>query len=149
MPTEMDYARLAAYIDGEGHIHIGKFGNYDCLRIDVYNTDPRLIVWIKKTFGGGWFFTEFPNERQRFKKYGWYIGAKNACELLNKCMPYFLIKREEAEIGIAFQATKKYHRFNPLPEGMIEKRRDMKLQLQSLHRTRIDISSLPAEDQLQ
>jgi hypothetical protein len=148
MPTDTDFARLAAYIDGEGSININKFGNYDCVRLDVFNTDPRLIVWLKRTFGGGATYREFPNEHQRFPKYSWYIGAQKCCDLLEKCMPYFVIKREEAELVIAFQATKKYHRWNPLPAGMLDHRTGMKKKLQLMHNTRLTMEELPEDEQI-
>ena len=61
-PTEMDYARLAAYIDGEGCITICvAHGNSHgrpwpneslYLNVSVHNTDPRLIDWCAERWGG-------------------------------------------------------------------------------------------------
>jgi hypothetical protein len=45
MPTVIDYARLAAYLDGEGHIGIcskkGRKSPYS-LSVSIGNTDKRL-----------------------------------------------------------------------------------------------------------
>lgn len=140
MASEMDYARLAAYIDGEGCISITKIGDYKGIRLDVYNTDPRLIVWIHKTCGGGWVRRDFPKEHQRFTKYAWYITSKKASDLLKKCLPYFIIKREEADLAIAYQETKKYHRWNRIPDDVKAQRVSLKEQLTKLHNTRLSIA---------
>ena len=57
-PTEMDYARLAAYIDGEGCISTGASRAKNWKRESVYvnlsvhNTDCRLIDWCAERWGG-------------------------------------------------------------------------------------------------
>ena len=55
----MSWARLAAFIDGKGSILISRVrpsGGYanpqHALIVNVGNSDTRLILWLKNTFGG-------------------------------------------------------------------------------------------------
>lgn len=52
-PPERDLAYLAGILDGEGCFSIGKSSKgYYNLRVDVVNTDRRLIEWLHVNFGG-------------------------------------------------------------------------------------------------
>jgi hypothetical protein len=114
MPTEIDWARLAAYIDGEGCVDIVPAGrNFHAthhrrpqlqVRIQIGNTDPRLPVWCKENFGGSTRLATKQNPKWRASMY-WIINSAKAVEILKNCYPYFLLKREQAEIAIAFQKT--------------------------------------------
>ena len=108
-PTPVGGNRLAAFIDGEGSIriatHSSKKGNI-CLYLDmtVTNCDPRLINWLKTTFGGNTGARQHKNERWAPGFY-WNVACKVAENLLRECLPYFVMKREQAEIALAFAAT--------------------------------------------
>lgn len=114
IPSVADWARLAAYIDGEGCIwlklhrqfykHLNRSYERFYAVVTVVNTDPRLAVWLKATFGG---FTRHertknPKHRDRFI---WEIICGPAAEALRGCYPYMVIKREQAEVVFAFQET--------------------------------------------
>ena len=113
-PTEVDWARLAAFIDGEGCILLGahknpsKYGeaHYDHVRVIVANTDPRLMLWLRERFGGKILRTykraDKPDWRHGMK---WYVSCQVAIELLRGCYPYLICKRDQAEIAFAFQET--------------------------------------------
>ena len=117
-PSHIDWVRLAAYIDGEGHIGIylnknrksknGRDIRLEYLSITVVNTDPRLVEWCYNTFGGK--ILSIPRKEVNRKKhkpcYEWKVVAKFAAEILTGCLPYFLVKTEQAEIGLAFQRTR-------------------------------------------
>lgn len=109
---EIDWARLAAYIDGEGCVRIdlqnpsngNNFYPRHLLEIRVYSTDPRLPLWCKDTFGGGGYKpvgrAGKPHHKQELV---WYAGGKVAQWILEQCLPYFIIKREQAEVALAFR----------------------------------------------
>lgn len=108
-PTEIDKAMLAAFIDGEGSIAIhyqkakdgGEFGTYH-LRIFVCNTDPRLIQWCKDIFGAS--YSSYENGgRAKKRLFRWWCYGDKASEVLKMCLPYFILKRKEAELAIFFQ----------------------------------------------
>ena len=137
MPTEIDYARLAAYIDGEGHIGICTKKNRKApyaFSLSIGNTDKRLMEWLSGTFGG---LPIRDKSTIRKKKYWlWFIGGEAAATLLENCLPYFIMKRDQAEIAIEFHAlmrkqiaerkasTRKYGK-SFLTEEMIGKRQDL------------------------
>lgn len=113
-PTPMDWAKLAAFIDGEGSVLINtqKRGGTEArgfyLRIMVANTDVRLPVWLKDTFGGS--YKDANSEKYYVGKnwrrcYHWGASAHRAAWILFNCLPHFIIKREQAELGISLQES--------------------------------------------
>jgi len=114
MPTEIDWVRLAAFIDGEGmidiHTHrqfrkdLGRLHETLYVRIIIVNTDPRLALWCKNTFGGTANLDRKSNPKWR-NCLKWYCSSKKAAEILRGCLPYFLLKREQAELALIFQET--------------------------------------------
>ena len=58
--SQIDWARLAAYIDGEGCISIKSVAGYNAaarrvfyIDLAVTNTDVRLLSWLRSIFGAG------------------------------------------------------------------------------------------------
>lgn len=132
--TPIDWARLAAYIDGEGHIALNenKMGNgkhYAYLRVIVTNTDPRLIVWCQRLFGGGVLRgKQQPNAKWK-RCFKWTATCRHAEAVLRGCLPYFVLKRDQAELGLAFQETVRYHRWNPRPVEVDQLRAEYRAKL--------------------
>jgi hypothetical protein len=112
---EQKWIQLAAFIDGEGSIYIKplqtKSARYNQLTIHIANTDPRLPVWCQQNFGGKVYRSD-SNRRLQGEKcniaYSWRIFSKNAENILRGCLPYFILKREQAEIALAYRATFRY-----------------------------------------
>jgi hypothetical protein len=151
---DVDWARLAAYIDGEGCIGIiptrgqamrRKSPNHH-LKVFVANTDPRLLDWIFETVGVGMCY-RLPNSPSlaaninsgKWKpRFQWWVTAKPAAQILEGCLPYFIIKREQAEIAIAFQKTKTFHGKGRLrehlPANVIQMRDEMASAIRDLKR---------------
>lgn len=109
IPTATDYARLAAYIDGEGNIGIQRNKSSWFFQITIVNTDPRLAVWLYDTFGG--FINSRHHNHDRSAKWRstlvWYITCGRAHELLEGCYPYLVTKADQADICLAFRKTVK------------------------------------------
>lgn len=131
--SAIDWARLASFIDGEGHIALNenKMSNgksYAYLRVIVTNTDPRLIVWLQRTFGGG--VTKYRAAKANWSNgFKWTATCRHAEAILNGCLKYFILKRDQADIGLAFQQTVRYHRWNPTPESVSDIRAGYRAQL--------------------
>lgn len=139
MPETYDWIRLAAFIDGEGSICIKRSRYSDTkklchlLRIEVVNTDIRLPRWCHEKFGG-----HFMAKKKNTPKpiYMWSVSAKKAEEIIKGCFEHFLIKREQAEIALAFRGTFAHWQpgaRNPLPVGTFELREELKSKLHMLH----------------
>jgi hypothetical protein len=129
--TEIDWARLAAYIDGEGCISVtrvvmkGKPRLY--LQVVVTNCDFRLLEWIGNRFGGA--VQERPTNNIRkgrwSRSFRWITTNKVAAKILEGCLPFFVIKREQAEIGLAHQRLCGYKaKHSPEVEAEKNKLRD-------------------------
>lgn len=142
-PSPIDWARMAAYIDGEGSVLIntqqskakaipsGRF----YLRVTVANTDVRLMTWLKNTFGGTFKDANTAKyyEGKNWKTaYHWGASATRAAWVLHNCLPYYIIKREQAEIGIQLQLSmSKFTRGagKTLPIELVEERKELKRNL--------------------
>jgi hypothetical protein len=141
-PNVLDWARAAAYIDGEGSVLINPrrhrkdysteaSGFY--LKITVANTDIRLLMWFKENFGGTVkdSNTEKYYEGKNWKRaYNWSASSSRASWILFNCLPYFILKGEQAGIGIQLQESMgvTMHGRSLSPE-MVERRRSLKKQL--------------------
>jgi hypothetical protein len=112
-----DLARLAAFLDGEGHITIKSYRqrahtlsrewiNRQELKIAITNTDVRLPLWCKDTFGTGSVYMSDSRRTHDGQKsaYRWECGAKKAGALLLAVRPYVLLKKDQVEIALAFQS---------------------------------------------
>jgi len=142
-PSPIDWARMAAYIDGEGSVLINtqKRGNARAvgfyLRVTVANTDVRLPAWLKETFGGTYNLadTEAYYAKRNWKPaYHWGTSAHRAAWILYNCLPYFIMKREQAELGITLQENLSRYRFRgkgagQVPSQICEERRELKRRL--------------------
>jgi hypothetical protein len=111
---EIDWARLAMLIDGEGCIRIDvqkpSKGNNNTARhlleVRVYNCNLDLVGWCRDTFGGGNLKpVRNKNAKPHWKQeHVWYIGASSAEWILINCLPWFIVKRRQAEVALKFRA---------------------------------------------
>jgi len=156
MPTKLDWARLAAYIDGEGSIFIrhrketvtdiaNQWNRGHELHVVINNCDPRLLVWCKDKFGGC-VYQASPDTpgvgkkylRPRRASFQWLTSTTKAANILKGCMPFFLLKREQAEVALAFQATVRHAHARGLPVGLVEQRENFRNELKRLKHVPIE-----------
>jgi hypothetical protein len=110
-PTREDWIRLAAFIDGEGSILInerntqGKSNWGPWLRVVIANTDPRLPRWLRMTFGGGAVVARRRAKANHRHAIKWHVSCRQAEEILRNCLPFLLLKKEQAEIALAYRET--------------------------------------------
>lgn len=136
-PTEIDLAMMAAYIDGEGCIattiaSTTKWKNPSLsIELSVHNTDPRLMDWCQKRFGGRIYKTVH-SRKDWMDSYGWKVSCKQAKEVLEQCLPYFIIKREQAELAIALESTKARWGRSGAPDHVHRQRWEIRNQLSLL-----------------
>jgi hypothetical protein len=157
-PSELKWAQLAAFIDGEGSIlfterhYKGKpyVGMY--IRVVIANTDPRLPRWCSENFGGVFVVGDRrrkPNHRLAYK---WHVSCRHAEWVLRGCLPHFVLKKEQAEIALAFQETIRPSakgRGASLPEAVWNHRKALKEELHKLrwqsHDVAPEVPSVPME----
>lgn len=135
----IDWARLAAFIDGEGHIRCvaktqkvkGKVYLHDYIEVGVSNTDPRLALWLTGKFGGSIQNIAAQNSRCR-KGFYWVVGAAQAADVLRGAMEYFILKKDQADLAMAFYATMKRRGVKGTPQSVRDERAALKNKLRSL-----------------
>jgi len=146
---ELELMRLAAFIDGEGSIVLGvQEGRCRNLRLQLCNTDPRLITWAKELFGGTITKEERSvrktkgNERNIFR---WHVSSKQAEILLKAVYPFLLLKKEQAEVALAYRSTVG-NQWDKVPSEVKAKRVELSEELSRLKRINysvVDFSETP------
>ena len=154
-PAQIEWAMMAAYIDGEGSIVMpprrgqGRTTVTVSLLLHVANTDIRLPQWCQRIFGGSYCVankSEVYRGRNVKDCYHWSTTATRAAWIIYNCLPFFVIKRDQAELAIALQEsiTKRNtekQRPRLLPEEVVQERLELKRKLSQIKkRGRIDWS---------
>ena len=125
---QIDYARLAAFIDGEGWLAIlrrkphteRKTGNKNhtyTFVVGVANTSIALHTWLEETFDGKTYprknreniVIKGEKTKQNKKAYEWHITSRDAIKLLKQIRPYLIIKGAQADL--AFEFYNKYIKY--------------------------------------
>lgn len=136
--SQIDWARLAAFIDGEGHIRVVsktqkvKRGVYrqEYLELVITNTSPLLTQWLVRMFGGS---VQSKTVNARCKpSWNWTTGSAHSADLLRGAFPYFIIKREQAELALAFYATMRRRGVKGTPQVVRDERAELRSKLRVL-----------------
>jgi len=153
-----DWARLAAYIDGEGSINLVprktphmKSMTY-CAKVVVTNTDFRLAKWCYDTFGMK-FYGHSNNNRQNPNWKSCVVAQAcgfKAAWILRNCLPWFVLKMAQAEVVLAHQETLVPDAFPrgqgyQTPTDILEMRLGLKQQLTELNKrgpSKLDVALL-------
>ncbi len=109
----MKWSYLAGIIDGEGTIAINTHNNPTkdypdrvqtyALEICVVNTDERLMKWLVRNFGGQYYGRERKDKVNHRYSYAWRVtGHANRKRTLLALLPYLVMKREQAILGLKY-----------------------------------------------
>jgi hypothetical protein len=133
----MKIAYIAGLFDGEGCVRIYTEDNkkWFILQITISNTCVPLLLEIQKHYGGN------VSGRRNGLCYSWSMTSKPAAEILKKMLPYLIVKKEQAEIAIEFQARKEhggYWRDKQITEKELEIRREYMNKLKELKLVRYE-----------
>jgi hypothetical protein len=117
-PNSYDWARLAAYRDGEGSINFaarkatGDSKSITLLgRVQVTNTFGPLIVWCCDTFGMRFHIQKRNSQAEIARERNWkecYFSTATsyrACWILHNCLPWFIVKAEQAKLVMDHQES--------------------------------------------
>jgi len=149
----MEWLRMATLLDTEGSIQIKRLESavrHGCrnanhqLQVTVTNTDPRIPLWCKTVFGGSVTFRHPPKAHHR-KIYRWTSGTARACAVLIGCLPYFLIKKDQAEVAIAYRDTIRNCGKAGHTQEVFETREVARIKLQELKREEFEPTMEHAE----
>jgi hypothetical protein len=131
--SEIDYARLAAYIDGEGCIRLQPSGHkrrnrFYTVVVIIGQMDKRLTDWLEETFGGS---VAIGQGSKYLPMYYWKLGSQALDYVLVRCMPYFIVKGEQVKIALEYRATVT-DRTITLPQELIDRREELRAKLHQL-----------------
>jgi hypothetical protein len=135
----VDWARLAAFIDGEGTIYINRqkgqsFNTRHYLTVVITNTSPLLIQWLQQTFGGSVFNVKISGHSKK-PIMRWQLNELQAAVIIEHCMDYFIIKREQAKVAMAFIELKTTsYRGSKLPSEVLAQREALAQEIQHINK---------------
>ena len=104
--NETEKAYIASCFDCEGSIGLRYYKNKENYstfhaRAAVVNTDRRLIDFLLKTTGMGWMgFEQLKGNRKN--AYRWVLRREEMEILFPIIMPYFILKRRQAELVLKY-----------------------------------------------
>ena len=105
---------LACAIDTEGSIHVSRGsegGRYLVPRVTVANTNLRWLQLLRKQFGGRIQRMYFESKEKNHKSgYFLYFRLPEVKQLLPKCLPYLIIKKQQAKLLLALMSIRKTER---------------------------------------
>ncbi len=107
--AETTISYMAGLIDGEGYVGVKRtlrdsrpvFHE----RIQVRMVDERAIALLAETLGGN-YYREKPHANNGRPLYCWQASDALACRILERVMPYLLVKRAQAENVLRLRASK-------------------------------------------
>ena len=104
----MDIAYAAGLFDGEGCVHIQRKKSATRSHYELFAainmTDPRAVRQLHATFGGH-FKSRRPTLRSTHRPlHGWTITTQKAADFLTAILPYLIVKKEEVEVALAYNA---------------------------------------------
>ena len=147
--SEIDKARMAAFIDGEGSLFIGatkrlrgrmKSPQYR-LQLIIANTNIVLMDWLKTTFDGSVYFVKYEKCTHLGKKQvmRWQVNERMAATLLEVLLPYFIVKKAQAQIALAFMETKrstpKVFKIDPMSRQELDRREAFAAEIRRLNKS--------------
>lgn len=152
-PTEIDWAYLAGFYDGEGTVTATRQarsdGFYYQLRFSISNTNYELLRELQSKFGGSIHVGSVVKDKPRYKQiYLWMATSKTTClPIFYGMLPYLRYKTDEIKLAISYwenMVTPK--RGEPLSCNEVYRRSEIVRAIQSLpHRRKYIPTTLPEE----
>ena len=134
-------AYLAGIVDGEGCILIDRNEDkrsgrvYHRLRVTINNTFVPLMEWIETQWPAGSVAWSNPYQKNGGMPVLTYtITGRKAAAMLDELLPWLLVKRRQAELGVQFAATL-VDKSGPglrLPDNVIAFRESARREMQGL-----------------
>lgn len=132
---------LAGIIDGEGTVSITKYNdtNSYSIRLNIPNTDKRLINWLQTNFKCAVYETRTGNvnNNRKWKDVSdWVCIGKNAYILLKQVRGFLLLKQEQTDLAIQLfeKVTKLEFRGRRRPPYIIQRQENLYEQCKKLNR---------------
>ncbi len=139
--NNINLSYFAGILDGEGCIRIGKHyytGEERFYpRIIIGMTDKKVIEWVYKNIGGK-KYEEKTSYNKRKKVYSSVFNMREGAVILKHCLPYLIVKKEQAELFLDFYKTSYHFRKITSKERISNdiniKRKEMFLKMKKLNK---------------
>jgi len=151
--SDTESAYIAGLFDGEGHVGLyergrksksrkGAQGSSYNLRVQITSTDYNIIEWLTDKFKGLSYHSSWDNRKnddpnrnvETWKDvYQFLLVSRNAEGFLKCVLPYLIIKKERAVLGIEYMKLMGYSGMD-LPDELIQKRNIIFDKLKSLNK---------------
>lgn len=133
--TQTEIAYIAGLFDGEGTIGYyfkTKLNGY-LAQLAIYNTDPRVMVWLKKVVPFGGVFSN-NNKPGRKRGWQWMLSSRPQIEQFVRAIrPYLVIKADQVDLILAlWEAEDKLKRGQRISEEIKQLRREAEINLKML-----------------
>lgn len=144
-----DLAYSAGILDGEGGIRViaerrKRMKNdspyiFYRLRIDVVNTDKRIMDYFLQNFGGTVCSNNYKYKGNKRIIWRWQLFGNQAIKFLKKISPYILLKKEQAMLAIEFNKRQKHFFASdrktriPPPEEEMARRKAFQIKMKILN----------------
>lgn len=109
MNIKQNIIYTAGYVDGDGSFYCRQqFHKRDQIFQDMYglkvtSTNPDIIYFFQKTYGGNVHIRKLSNIRKNTRdQFTYEIVGRNSIVLIKKLFPYLIEKKEEAQIVTQF-----------------------------------------------
>ena len=103
--TDTDLAYFAGIIDGEGSFAIHNNGTHRfALQLQIGNTSPLLMEWVRSRFGGSVNLEKRNNPRHK-PVFRWLAQADALDQILPALLPYLVVKKAQADLFLAYRRT--------------------------------------------
>lgn len=131
-PQEVaDWARLAAYLDGEGCIGIyaaqkplKSGGTRYSSVVTIAQGDPRLMEWLYDKFGGAVYLN---GSKKRYRPiYSWTLPTDSMEYVLAQVRPYMVLKAAQVDVWSEFRSELNDSKLNPRVTALYEQLRLLK-----------------------
>ena len=108
-PTELDFAYMAGFFDGEGCIstHTSNI-NGMTITINITNTKIEVLEWIKERFEGSYILDKKSVSDKHKDAYTLMMTALPVIQkFVNSIYPYLIIKKPQADIAKLYFESRK------------------------------------------
>ena len=106
----MDIRYVSGLMDGEGCIAIRRRVEMPrnprvsyMLVVQISMTHEGVVSAVHKAFGGAMSEIKWHRRMNNRPAYQWRLYSTACAAFLEKCIPYLIVKRDEAQLGISFQ----------------------------------------------
>jgi len=135
--TEGELGYAAGIFDGEGSVGImvvknGKGYVYHRLQLTITNTNPEVIQWLFERWGGCIHNPRYFAKQEWRAAHRWTLADGRAMKFLKEILPFLVIKKEQATLGIQFQETKRRGGFGA-PKPDLALRESIRKQISNLN----------------